>query len=139
MSCAPDSSAGYNTFKLYRDGLIDDLRGLWVRTRAITALQRAKMAEDVSFEFIQQHPDDALSKETRTRIRKQAMRAVGARRRNVTQATGPGSRGPPRRRRNLAQSPARSVPTSGLELLVQDGGLDPMDFSALTLIHVQKV
>jgi hypothetical protein len=94
------------------------------------------MSHDTNFEFIQQHPNDALSKETRLKIRKQAMRDAGAARRRNNLAINQSSKRAFRQPVFLIPNPAAPLPTSGLELLVKDKGLDPMDLSALTSIHV---
>lgn len=95
--------------------------------------------EDGGFEFVMQNPNDNVSRETRTRIRRQAMKAVGATRRKPvllrSSSSGMAIRDPVRRdQRSLGPPP--SMPLSGLELLVRDRGLDPMDLSALTSIHI---
>lgn len=95
----------------------------------------AKMtgSDDGSFEFVIQEPNERFSKETQTKIRKQAMRAVGAARRRSNLSMIPSS-GSPSRYPNW--HPVPPMPLSGLELLVKDRGLDPMDLSALTSIHI---
>lgn len=85
------------------------------------------------FEFVAQQPNEKLSKETRLKIRRHAMKAVGAARRKPAEAI---SRFPSRRPDLDAPHPMFGMPFSGLELLVKDYGLDPMDLSALTSVHI---
>lgn len=42
-------------------------------------------------------------------------------------------------RKNAVLSPPPPMPLSGLELLVKDIGLDPINFSALTSVHMGPV
>jgi hypothetical protein len=98
-----------------------------------------KMSSDANFEFIQQHSNNAISKKTRTKIRKQAMRGVAAARRRRAPATNWRSNDAVSLPSHLIPNPAAPLPTSGLELLVKDKGLDPMDLSALTSIHIGEV
>lgn len=98
------------------------------------------------FEFVIQDPEQRFSRDTQTKIRKQAMRAVGAaRRRSDTRSDYSKSPSPksvskhrPRRDLDLACSLV-PMPLSGLELLVRDRGIDPMDLSALTSIHIGQM
>jgi hypothetical protein len=96
-------------------------------------LNTAKMtaSQEGGFEFIMQEPNESFSKETQTKIRRQAMRSVGAARSKTCMIPNPES---------LSRYPnwhlVSPMPLSGLELLVKDRGLDPMDLSALTSIHV---
>jgi hypothetical protein len=93
-------------------------------------------SEDGNFEFVMQTSNSSFSNETRTKIRRKAMKAVTARRKL---ATNPASRVEPRYQ--IWQDPSSLHPSppitfSGLELLVKDRGLDPMDLSALTSIYM---
>jgi hypothetical protein len=90
-------------------------------------------SEEGNFEFVMQTSNDSFSDETRTKIRKKAMKAVAARRKLAVNPR-PGLE--PRHSVRLSQLPSYSMPFSGLELLVRDRGLDPMDLSALTSIHM---
>jgi hypothetical protein len=104
-----------------------------------TCISNMTLTQQNQFAFVSQDPKKRFSKETQTIIRKQAMRAVGAARRRPTHSssTNPshGSRGGARL--DLEQpSPLPPMPLSGLELLVKDCGLDPIDLSALTCVHV---
>jgi hypothetical protein len=95
--------------------------------------------EDDDFEFVMQTPDGSLSKETRIKIRKQAMKAVAATRRRSGIAANLGPGGVPKNlvwQGSIELHPSPPMPFSGLELLVRDCGLDPFDLSALTSIHV---
>lgn len=91
-----------------------------------------------NFEFVMQDPNKSFSKGTRSRIRRQAMQAVGdARRKSRHVPCSSPSRIPkngpqPNLNLRLALTP---FPLSGLELLVRDLGLDPNDLSALASIH----
>jgi hypothetical protein len=79
------------------------------------------------FEFVAQKPNGTLSREDRSRVRRHAMKAIGAARRKTSEAAPANSavcRLPP------------SLPLSGLELLVKESGLDPMDLSALASVHL---
>lgn len=93
--------------------------------------------EDDKFKFVMQTPNDRLSKETRTIIRKQVMNTVTAARRKSDLNKNPSSES----RSSTRQDPtllhlSPPMPISGLELLVKDCGIDPMDLSALTSIHI---
>lgn len=123
------------------------------------------------FEFVIQQTDQyGFSKETKTRIRRQAMKAVGEARRqsgvygksNLLQAPPDLSRNaaplgdmksqPERKheaagkrgrwrvnmpgKANKPLSPPPPMPLSGLEAVMRDHGLDIMDLSALTAIHI---
>jgi hypothetical protein len=91
-----------------------------------------------NFEFVMQNPNKSFSKGTRSKIRRQAMQAVGDARRKSRHVprSSPSrvSKKGPQSNLNLglALSP---FPLSGLELLVRDLGLDPTDLSALASIH----
>ncbi|KAH8807831.1 hypothetical protein F5884DRAFT_857398 [Xylogone sp. PMI_703] len=92
------------------------------------------------FEFVMQEPNEKFTKETQTKIRKQAMRAVGAARQyragfSANPRFGAASRRPAQSDLDLLH-PIAPMPLSGLELLVKDRGLDPMDLSALTSVHM---
>lgn len=91
-----------------------------------------------SFEFVIQDPQEKFSKETKTKIRKQAMRAVGARRRSDgPKSPSPTSISRQRQGRDSEKMPySVSMPLSGLELLVRDRGIDPIDLSALASVHM---
>jgi hypothetical protein len=95
-------------------------------------------SEQSGFQFVMQDPKESFSRETQTAIRRQAMRAVGARRRSGQSSTPSPTREPRRRIRWDSQSPTlwTPMPLSGLELLVKDRGIDPVDLSALTSIHI---
>jgi hypothetical protein len=97
------------------------------------------MSSDDNFHFIPQNPNGALSKETRTIIRKQAMRGVAAARRKNATSISQSSSGMVTHSWYFLPKPTAPMPTSGLELLVKDKGLDPMDLSALTSIHIGEV
>jgi hypothetical protein len=97
------------------------------------------MSSDANFEFIEQNSNNAISKEARTKIRKQAMRGVAAARRKNTAEIDWTFNGAVRLSSHLIPNPAAPLPTSGLELLVKDKGLDPMDLSALTSIHIGEM
>ena len=88
-------------------------------------------SEEGGFEFVMQEPQEKFSKEIQTRIRRQAMKAVGASRRrpNLSQSHSPAAS-------SRCPNPAPQMPFSGLELLVKDRGLDPMDLSGLTSVHI---
>lgn len=96
------------------------------------------MADD--FEFILHEPNKQLSRETYRRIRSHAMKAAGASRRilNDVQSKSP-SKGHKLVRKNAVLSPPPPMPLSGLELLVKDIGLDPINFSSLTSVHLGPV
>ena len=99
-------------------------------------------SENGSYEFIIQNSDESLSKETRTKIRRQAMKAIGIARRKPVFSTNPSFETVPGFPAWLDPSslhPFPPMPLSGLELLVKDRGLDPMDLSALTSIHLGTV
>jgi len=83
-----------------------------------------------SFEFVLHEPNVGLSRENRSKIRRHAMRAVGTARLRGSEpvATRPSY---PLQRRALPPAPQ-----SGLELLVRDYGLDPVDLSALASVHI---
>ncbi|KAE9374670.1 hypothetical protein N431DRAFT_372476 [Stipitochalara longipes BDJ] len=91
------------------------------------------------FMFVIQDPKERFSNETRTKIRKQAMRGrVGAPRHSLS----PGSMSEYKRtiRRNWdMEHPLPPMPVSGLELLIKDRGIDPLDLSALASIHIGTV
>jgi hypothetical protein len=91
------------------------------------------------FEFVMQDPTERFSNETRTKIRKQAMRGrVSAPRHGSSRS----SSSPTTQSKCLTrcdsdlEHPLPPMPLSGLELLVRDRGLDPMDLSALASIHI---
>jgi hypothetical protein len=91
-------------------------------------------------EFIMQDPNERFSSETRTKIRKQAMRGrVGAPRYRSGPSSSPS---PPRiagHRRRCDSDLGHPMPLSGLELLIRDRGIDPLDLSALASIHIGTV
>jgi len=87
--------------------------------------------DDHNFEFVQHEPNVALSRENRTKIRRHAMKAVGAARLRSSGSTSLSYYGASSDRR--LQYP---IPLSGFELLIRDYGLDPMDFSALIAVHI---
>ncbi|KAI1323892.1 hypothetical protein F5Y16DRAFT_327734 [Xylariaceae sp. FL0255] len=81
------------------------------------------------FEFVMSAPNEKLSKENHSKIRRHVTRAVlEARRKSGTCATA----------RKL-QPVVRSIPLSGLEVLAADCGLNPLDLSALASIHLGPV
>jgi hypothetical protein len=86
-----------------------------------------------------QDPTERFSSETRTKIRKQAMRGrVGAPHHSSRRSSSPPvrqSKGSTRCDSNPGH-PFPPMPLSGLELLIRDRGLDPMDLSALASIHI---
>ncbi|KAF4613431.1 hypothetical protein G7Y89_g15456 [Cudoniella acicularis] len=94
------------------------------------------------FKFVMQDPNRSFTKKTRTVIKKQAMRAVGATRRKTDPSSNKNStivlRRPTRRDLGLGH-PLPPMPLSGLELLVRDRGIDPIDLSALTSIHIGTI
>jgi hypothetical protein len=91
------------------------------------------------FEFVMQDPNERFSKKTQTIIRKRAMRAVGAARRRSGPHSSSSPTSDPRRRTPLDTHPLPPMPISGLELLVRDSGLDPIDLSALASVHIGAV
>jgi hypothetical protein len=94
-------------------------------------------SQQSGFEFVMTDPTERFSSETRTKIRKQAMRGrVGAHtsRRSSSPPTKQ-SKYPTRRDWDMAH-PLPPMPLSGLELLIRDRGLDPLDLSALASIHI---
>jgi hypothetical protein len=97
------------------------------------------MSFDAGFQFIPQNPNDELSKESRTKIRKQAMRGVAAARRRNAASISQTARGTATGSRYLIPNPAAPLPALGLERLIKENGLDPMDLSALTSIHIGAV
>lgn len=87
------------------------------------------------FEFVMTDPTERFSSETRTKIRKQAMRGrVGAPHRSSSPPTSESKR-PTCRDWDMGH-PLPPMPLSGLELLIRDRGLDPLDLSALASIHI---
>ncbi|KAL6901083.1 hypothetical protein GGI43DRAFT_403993 [Trichoderma evansii] len=96
--------------------------------------------ENNAFEFIFHAPNKRLSRENHSKIRRHAMKAVGASRRvsNDVQSKPP-SKCYKLARNNKVLSPPPSMPLSGLELLVKDIGLDPLNFSSLTSVHIGPV
>ena len=93
-----------------------------------------------NFEFVMQDPNEKFSSETRAVIRRQAIRAVNAARERLGRSSGSvlSSRRLTARESGLG-NPLLQMPYSGLELLVSHHGLDPMDLSALTSIHIGAV
>lgn len=88
------------------------------------------------FEFVMQDPKERFSSETRTKIRKQAMRGrVGAKRRRSGCSSSPSPTMEGRRRKRESDL-GHPMPLSGLELLIRDRGIDPLDLSALASIHL---
>ena len=88
--------------------------------------------ENGPFEFVLHEPNVALSRASLSKIRRHAMRAVGAARQRPGEMAS--ARPYPLQRRLL---PPTSL--SGLELLIKDYGLDPMDLSALESVHIGTV
>lgn len=95
------------------------------------------MADD--FEFILHEPNKQLSRETHRRIRSHAMKAAGASRRILNDQSKSLSKGRKFVRKNAVLNPPPPMPLSGLELLVKDIGLDPINFSSLTSVHLGPV
>jgi hypothetical protein len=97
-------------------------------------------SENNGFQFILHAPNERLSKENRSKIRRHAMKAVGAARRvsNDIPSKAP-SKCHTTHRDNAAQGPLPSMPLSGLELFVKDIGLDPLNFSSFTSVHMGPV
>ncbi|KAK1238187.1 hypothetical protein MKX08_002766 [Trichoderma sp. CBMAI-0020] len=95
------------------------------------------MADD--FEFILHEPNKRLSRDTHRKIRKHAMKAAGAARRIRNVQSKSPSKGRKLVRKNAVLSPPPPMPLSGLELLVKDIGLDPINFSSLTSVHLGPV
>lgn len=95
------------------------------------------MADD--FEFIQHAPNKRLSRENRSKIRRHAMKAVGASRRISNGVQFKPSKCHKLVRNSTVPSPLPPMPLSGLELLVKDIGIDPLNFSSLTSVHMGPV
>jgi hypothetical protein len=86
--------------------------------------------DDGAFDFVQHEPNAALSRENRSKIRRHAMRAVRSERAAAKRGEAiPSNRYP-------LQRQLQPAPVSGLELLVKKYGLDPLDLSALTSVHL---
>jgi hypothetical protein len=87
------------------------------------------------FMFVIQDPKERFSDETRTKIRRQAMRGrLGAPRHSSMSEC----------KRTIRQiwdteHPSPPMPASGLELLIRDRGIDPLDLSALASVHMGTV
>ncbi len=85
--------------------------------------------------FVIQDPKERFSNETRTKIRRQAMRGrLGAPRHSSMSEC----------KRTMRQNwdtehPSPPMPVSGLELLIRDRGIDPLDLSALASVHMGTV
>ncbi|KAL7929787.1 hypothetical protein V8C35DRAFT_314791 [Trichoderma chlorosporum] len=92
-----------------------------------------------SFEFILHAPNERISRENRSKIRRHAMKAVGAARRanDAPYETTAKYYTAPRGREMTSLLPP--MPLSGLELLVKHQGLDPLDLSSLTTIHIGPI
>lgn len=109
----------------------------------VELLNTAKMTDSwqkgFEFGFVMQDPNESFSRETQTAIRKQAMRAIGATRRKPRRRSNPNptrlSKCQIQRDSDLAH-PLPPMPLSGLEMLVRDREIDPVDLSALTSIHI---
>jgi hypothetical protein len=84
------------------------------------------------FEFVQHMPNVGLSRENRSKIRRHAMRAVGAARRDEQGNAGVGCM-------KLQPPIANPAYYSELELLVMENGLYPADFSARTSQDMGKM
>ncbi|KAI3322967.1 hypothetical protein HD806DRAFT_497400 [Xylariaceae sp. AK1471] len=87
-------------------------------------------SNDVRFEFVAQRSNGTLSREDRSRVRRHAMKTIGASRRRTSDVA-------PAYTAIRSSTPSWSL--SGLELLVKDSGLDPMDLSALASVHLGAV
>jgi hypothetical protein len=86
-----------------------------------------------------QDPKERFSRETQTKIRRQAMRAVGAARRRSDRSRSPSPTSSSKHRIRRDSEIAHllhPMPLSGLELLVRDRGLDPIDLSGLASVHI---
>ncbi|KAF2111233.1 hypothetical protein BDV96DRAFT_189386 [Lophiotrema nucula] len=95
--------------------------------------------EDSSFEFIQEGPSKRVSRENKTRIRRKAMQSVGAARRRGDLAKDPKrwiAAPYPASKSLFSLQTSRPFPLSGMELLVRNLGLDPLDLSALSSVHI---
>jgi hypothetical protein len=92
-------------------------------------------AGESGFEFVMQYPNERFSRQTQTKIRRRAMLAVGAARHGPKPIQFETSKRRPQHTIDLGH-PLPPMPLSGLELLVRDSGLDPVDFSALASIHI---
>jgi hypothetical protein len=89
------------------------------------------------FQFILHAPNERLSKENRSKIRRHAMKVVGAARRTPNDASHRESAKYYKTHRGMEMSSLLPpMPLSGLELLVKDQGLDPFDLSSLTTVHI---
>lgn len=79
-----------------------------------------------------QDPNERFSKETQTMIRKKAMRG----RRRLDDVSGSSHKRSPKRPTLDITHQILPLPLSGLEMLVRDRGIDPVNLSALTSVHV---
>ena len=96
-------------------------------------------SEQNGFEFVMQDPNERFSNETRTKIRKQAMRGrIGGPRHGSGHSLAPKCTHSTSRSWDL-DHPLPPMPASGLELLIRDRGIDPLDLSALASIHIGTV
>ncbi|KAH8897956.1 hypothetical protein GQ53DRAFT_791642 [Thozetella sp. PMI_491] len=93
--------------------------------------------DDDGFAFVLHRPNEKLSQETRSKIRRHSMKAVAAARNRSNGGAFNYYR--MRKRREAPPSPLPPIPLSGLELLVRDRGIDPMDLSALTSVHMGTI
>ncbi|PKK54283.1 hypothetical protein CI102_1725 [Trichoderma harzianum] len=92
------------------------------------------------FQFILHAPNERLSKENRSKIRRHAMKVVGAARRTPNDASHRESAKYYKTHRGMEMSSLLPpMPLSGLELLVKDQGLDPFDLSSLTTVHIGPI
>jgi hypothetical protein len=106
-------------------------------------MNRMTGSRQTGFEFVMQDPNERFSSDIRTKIRKQAMRGrIGAAHQRSRRLSSPSPTRTSRRSTkgdpDLAH-PLPSMPLSGLELLIRDRGLDPLDLSALTSIHIGEM
>ncbi|KAI8628057.1 hypothetical protein F5Y19DRAFT_439421 [Xylariaceae sp. FL1651] len=88
------------------------------------------VSNEGGFEFVAQESNGTLSREDRSKVRRHVMRTVKATQQRNSEAT---------LTYYAAHYSLPSMPLSGLELLVRDSGLDPIDLSALSSIHLGAV
>lgn len=94
--------------------------------------------ENHGFQFIMHGPNEPLLRENHSKIRRHAMKAVGAVRR-VSNSSHAQSKSPSKyyttHRDSRVPNLPPPMPLSGLELLVKDQSIDPLDLSSLTSVH----
>ncbi|KAL6693471.1 hypothetical protein J3F84DRAFT_380903 [Trichoderma pleuroticola] len=92
------------------------------------------------FQFILHAPNERLSKGNRSKIRRHAMKVVVEARHAPSDASHRESveyyKTPLGREVSSLLLP---MPLSGLEQLVKDQGLDPLDLSSLTSVHIEPI